>query len=127
MNDIEIGESLRALPRASASPGFTSEVLRRIRQERSVQRQPLVWRMAAAVAFAACLIAAVQIGVMHHGQRQRIAKLRSERIKLAAELEAVKKIAQQTQPVVVFENDDGTRVIVDLDSAIQPASHKTFD
>ena len=45
-----------------------------------------------------------------------------ERQQLATELEAVKKIADDTEPMVVLENDRGTRVIMDLDSAIQPAS-----
>ena len=120
---------MRALPRAKASPAFTSDVLRRIRQERPAERRtPLVWRFGAAFAMAACLAILVHGAMLFHAQRQQhVATLREERQQLVAELEAVKKIASETEPVLVLEDDQGTRVIMDLDSAIQPASLRTFD
>lgn len=117
---------MRLLPRAKASPGFTADVLRKARQQRE-QRVPFMWRAAAAFAMAACLVGIVHVAIMEHAQRQRFAALRAEQQQLEAELEAVKKIALEAEPVVVLENEEGTRVIVDLDTAIQPASHRTFD
>jgi Tfp pilus assembly protein PilN len=90
-------------------------------------RRPLVWRMAAAFAMAACLIAVVQLGVMQQRRQQQTLALRAEQQRLVADLDAVKKIAEETEPIVVLENEDGTRVIMDLDSAIEPASLRHYD
>jgi hypothetical protein len=126
---------MRVLPREKASPAFTSEVLRTIRREEAarvnvlqdVRRVPFVWRMAAGFAMAVCIIAIVQLAVLQHERRQHLAELRAEQQKIEAELQAVKEIAKDVEPMVVLENDRGTRVIMDLDSAIQPASLQTYD
>lgn len=91
------------------------------------ERRPFVWRMAAAFAMAACLLGVVQLAVMQQRRNERTLALRAERQQIQAELEAVKKIADDAEPVVVLENDRGTRVIMDLDSAIQPASLRHYD
>lgn len=88
---------------------------------------PLVWRMAAGFAMALCIIAVVQIASLQYQRRERMAELRAEQQKIEAELQAVKEIAKEAEPVFVLENGQGTRVIMDLDSAIQPASLKTYD
>ena len=75
----------------------------------------------------ACLAVVVQRAVIEHAQREKYATLRVEQEKLQAELQAVKKSAEDAEPVVVLENDRGTRVIMDMDSAIQPASLRTYD
>ena len=116
---------MRNQPRTSASPAFTREVMRAVR--RGDDRRPLFWRLAAAFAMAACLVAVVQIAVLQHRQQQRTLALRAEQQKLEAELEAVKRIANEAEPKVVLENDRGTRVIMDLDTAIQPASLRNYD
>lgn len=101
-------------------------MLRAIHREKP-SRTPAVWRMAAAFAMAVCLVAVAQIAILHQQQRARIETLRAERQQLESELEAVKKIAEDAEPVVVLEDDQGTRVIVDLETAIQPASLRTYD
>lgn len=113
---------MRTLPRTKASPAFTREVMRKARAQAHEPARPFVWRMAAGLAMAACLIAVIQLTVMQQRQHDRTIALREERQQIEAELAAVKKIADQAEPVVVLENDRGTRVILDLDSAIQPAS-----
>ena len=122
---------MRVLPRAKASPAFTSDVMRNIRRENAarveVRRVPFVWRLAAGFAMAVCIVAIVQIAVMQHDRRERMAELRAEQQKIEAELQAVKEIAIDAEPVFVLENEQGTRVIMDLDSAIQPASLRTYD
>lgn len=128
MNDTQMGHSLRSLPRVTASPTFNSEVLRKVRQasvpERSVA---FIWRMAAGVAMAACLLGAISLGSMQYAHNRHVSQLRAEQQKLQAELQAVKQSASEPEPAVVFERSDGTQVIVDLDSAVQPASYRTFD
>ena len=126
MNDMQLGESMRALPRVSASPAFTPKVLLAARYREQERRMPFAWRMAAAFAMLICLVGVVHIAVVQQQHRQRVAALRAEQQKLEAELAAVKKIASD-EPVIVLENDQGTRVVMDLDSAVQPASLRTFD
>jgi hypothetical protein len=111
---------MRTQPRTNASPAFTREVMDKL--HRREERKPLVWRFAAAVAMAACLIAVVNITILQQRQHERTVALRAERQKLEAELEKVKQSARDAEPMVVLENDRGTRVIMDLDSAIQPAA-----
>lgn len=83
--------------------------------------------MAAAFAMAACLIAVVQLAVLQQRRNAQTLALKAEQQRLVADLDAVKKIAEESEPVVVLENRDGTRVIMDLDSAIQPASLRNYD
>ena len=127
MNDTQLGNSMRSLPRVSASPAFTSEVLRAVRKTAPERHVPFVWRMAAGIAMAACLLAVVQIASMQYMRRQHVAELRVEQQKLEAELAAVREIASKPEPMVVYENNQGTRVIMDLDTAVQPASYRSFD
>ncbi len=87
----------------------------------------MIWRMAAAVAMVVCLIGAVQFAIVQQQHRAQMESLRAEQQRIEAELEAVKKIADDAEPVVVLENNQGTRVIMDLDTAVQPASLRTFD
>jgi len=85
----------------------------------------MVWRFAAGFAMAASIIAIVQLALVQESRRTRLAELRAEQQRIERELQAVKEIATAAEPVFVLENDNGTRVIMDLDSAIQPASHRT--
>jgi anti-sigma-K factor RskA len=87
----------------------------------------MFWRLAAAFAMAAVVALLVNVAVLQHREQQRTLALRAEQQQLEAELEAVKKIARETEPMVVLENDRGTRVIMDLDTAIQPASLRNYD
>ncbi|HUR81721.1 MAG TPA: hypothetical protein VM733_13210 [Thermoanaerobaculia bacterium] len=127
MNDTRLGDLMRTLPRRNASPAFTREVMRKARHLDEGTRRPVIWRMAAAFAMAACLIAVVQLALVEHRQRERTIALRAEQQRIAADLATVKKSAAESEPVVVLENADGTRVIMDLDSAVQPASLRNYD
>ena len=120
---------MRNLPRVTASPAFTSEVMRAVRTQAGMPapRFSFVWRMAAGVAMAACLLAVVHLASLQYERRQDLAQLRVEQQILQAELKALEKLAAEPEPVVVFENSQGTRVIMDLDTAVQPASYRSFD
>jgi hypothetical protein len=83
--------------------------------------------MAAGFAMAACIVAIVHVATLQNARRAQLAELRVEQQKIEAELQAVKEIASDAEPVFVLENEQGTRVIMDLDSAIQPASLRTYD
>ena len=129
MNDRDLTNLLRGLPRTSASPRFDSDVMRAIRTAGTPRRPAFAWRVAAAFAMAFCLILAVQIGVLRQREAARTARmeaLRAEQHRIEAELAAVKEEASTYEPVVVLEHSDGTRVVVDQtpkDPAIVPASY----
>lgn len=116
---------MRTLPRTNASPAFTREVMRAAHAREP--RRPMVWRLAAAFAMAACVLGVLQLTILQHRRHEQTLALRAERQKIAAELAAVKKIADEREPKVVLENDQGTRVVMDLDSAIQPAALRNYD
>ena len=116
---------MRELPRVKASPAFTADVMRALRGGQPPL--PRAWRFAAAFALAACLVAVVQLAALQYQRHQRIEALRVEQQQIEAELAEVKKIAAEAEPVVVLENDQGTRVIMDLDSAVQPVSLRNYD
>ena len=127
MNDTQLGNSMRSLPRVTASPAFTSEVLRKARTAPE-KHVPFAWRMAAGFAMAACLLAVVHLASMQYTHRQNVAQLRVEQQKLEAELQAVKQSTSQREPMVVLEDSQGRRVLMDLDTAAaQPASYRSFD
>src|SRR5688572_23055085 len=102
MNETELRGWMRVLPRAKASPAFTSEVLRKIRLNEAaredVHRVPFVWRMAAGFAMAVCIFAVVQLAVQQQQRREHIAELRAEQQQIEAELQAVKEIAKDAEP-----------------------------
>lgn len=91
------------------------------------RRAPAIWRLAAAFAMVICVVAIAQITISSQQQRTRMELLRAEQQRIEAELAEVKKIADDAEPVVVLEDGQGTRVIMDLDSAVQPASLQTYD
>ena len=127
MNETELRGWMRVLPRAKASPAFTSEVMRNIRRADGTRRGPFVWRLAAGFAMAVCVVAILLVAAVQNERRQRLAEMRAEQQKIEAELQEVKEIASDAEPMFVLENEQGTRVIMDLDSAIQPASLRTYD
>ena len=108
MMDDELGEILRQLPRAEVSPRLKSDVLRAIRARR---RPRIVWRLLAATAMVLILVAGTY-GASVRRHRQRIQEVRAQLPQLRSELHRVKAIANEVQPVAVFENGE-TRVIVD--------------
>lgn len=103
--------------------------MRRLRREKrpeTVRVPPLALRMAATFVVAAFMLGAVQFVRIEYAQRQRIETLRSEQQKIEAELEAVRRMARESEPVVVLEDGRGTRVIMDQ-SSIQQTSLRTYD
>lgn len=97
--------------------------MRRVRQEqpRAVERRmPMVMRLAAAAVAFAFLIGGMQFVHAELVQRERIATLRTEQQQIEAELAAVRQLVNESEPVVVLEDGKGTRVIMDLDTELEP-------
>ncbi len=82
-------------------------------REKPQRRQ--AWRFATATAVMLMLVVAVFAESVHRARQHRIEALRAEQQRIATELRQVKAMADEAQPVVVFENGkSNTRVIVDL-------------
>jgi len=67
--------------------------------------------MAFACAMAMILVVGLYAGVSAQREKQKLNALRAERQRIETELQRVKAIAYDTQPVVVLQNGD-TRVIM---------------
>ena len=76
MNDAELGNALRRLPRVTAPPRFTSDVLRALRP---VPQARVAWRMAFACAMAMILVVGLYAGVSAQREKQKLNALRAER------------------------------------------------
>ena len=68
MNDNEIGNAMRRLPRATPSPRFTSDVLRAVRTR---QASRVVWRFAAVTAMVLMIIAGTYAAALRLRQERR--------------------------------------------------------
>lgn len=108
---------MKRLPRTNASPRFTSDVLRRVRNSASgratnytLRERPL-FRFAAAFALMLCVALLAYETAAVHERHQRLDALRAEHQQIETELQQVKAMAGDPRPVVVLENGD-TRVIV---------------
>lgn len=116
---------MRALPRTKASPSFTSDVLRAVRRDAAPKQARVTWRAAAAFAMAACLMIVVHAAFLRHSREQQLDAIRAEQARIQAELAAVKRNAVTSDPVVVLENEDGTRVLVELTDSDNTAPSPT--
>ena len=111
MKDTELGNAMRRLPRTSASPRFTSDVLRQLHAAKGSQQLRPTFRLAAAFALMLCVaLLAFQTAAVRE-RHQRLDALRAEHQRIQKELQQVKALADDPRPVVVLENGD-TRVIV---------------
>jgi hypothetical protein len=105
---------MRRLPRVTASPRFTSDVLRAVRTRHASRA---VLRFAAVTAMVLMIIAGTYAAALRQRQ-ERLASLRAERQRIEMELQRVKTLANQSQPVVVIESGD-TRLIVNREDPKQ--------
>lgn len=105
---------MRRLPRATASPRFTSNVVRAVRTHHASR---VAWRFAAVTAMVLMIVAGTYATALRQRQ-QHLQSLRAERQRIEMELQRVKEIANQSEPVVVLENGD-TRLIVNRDNPKQ--------
>ncbi|MFZ2490527.1 MAG: hypothetical protein WA208_03490, partial [Thermoanaerobaculia bacterium] len=79
---------------------------------------------------AACLIVVAQLAMIHQANERRVAALRAEQQSIVAELQEVKRSADQYEPVLLLERNDGTRVVVERvegSTAAIPAAHQIID
>ena len=112
---------LKRLPRVDASDGFTEDVLRRVRAGEESRPSP---RLRLAVAAVAVVIVSAAAGAWWSRQSppaepatvtaESLEQLRSEYRELSRELEALHRLAEDTQPFVPVSIDPQTEVLFDL-------------
>lgn len=111
MNDEEIGNILRKLPRVGTSEGFTRSVMARV--EGSRRRAPRVWMVAALIA------AVLGVGGMTVDSlldREEPADTREELLaeaeQLERELAELRRLTEQLSPEVELGTRDGQRYVL---------------
>lgn len=112
---------LKRLPRVEASDGFTEDVLRRVRAGEEGRPAP---RLRLAVAAVAVVVVSAAAGAWWTRQSppaepatvtaESLEQLRSEYQELSRELEALHRLAEDTQPFVPVSIDPQTEVLFDL-------------
>lgn len=138
--DHEIIRLLRDLPRETAPPEFTRDVLRRLDEPRPKRRRVTwsTWKLAAA---ATALTLAVGLGVVlgldlwpspeptrpavvtsssPAPARARLETLRNEHRRLAQEMEELRELLRDDEPFVYLGGDEQ----VDFVYGIEPAAHR---
>lgn len=108
----DVEKALRSLHRNAASRDFTASVISRL--EGPARRQPL--RTWAAAVIAALLITAAAGGQFLQQRREeaRLEALRAEQKQLASELDELKKITSEYEPVLYVGTTDEADFYVDL-------------
>jgi hypothetical protein len=113
VNHEELSELLRSLPRQSASVGFTTRVMARARDRRIRAPQ---WRFAMATMFvvAIAIISVAGVKITERNERLRLDQLRQEQADLRRELEQLKEISREAEPVVYIGTSGSYDVVVDV-------------
>ena len=107
MDERELTEAIRELPRVGPGDGFTEAVLRRARAGGPEPRfRP--WRSSLLIAAAAV----VALGVAREQRRRQERELRDEARSIARELEGMKRALPS--PVIDLGGKDGVRYVLDL-------------
>ena len=106
MDERDVTDALRDLPRVGPSEGFSERVLRKART--GSRRRPDRWR--APVLIAAAAVAALGIAGERRHRRERA--IRDETRSIARELEGMKRTLPS--PVIDLGKKDGVRYVLDL-------------
>ena len=107
MDERELKEALRDLPRIVPSGQFSDSVLRRVRRD-SRETKPRAWR-------APLLIAAVAIaagGIARERERRQARAIQEETRAIAREIEGMRRTLPS--PMIDLGERDGVRYVLDL-------------
>lgn len=117
----KLDEVIRDNPRAGASPDFTQRVMKRIRESQETRPSSFAWKPVLAVA--TLVIISVLSGVVYEKQKEaeRIEAIRIEARQLEAELEALKKQADQSSEVYLGGSEN-REYVFDLRDLTAPSS-----
>jgi len=107
MDENELIEALRALPKTSPSAAFSDGVLRRI-QEDARRKRSVPW--GASALLAAAVVAAT--GLARERHRREARAIREETRAIAREIEGMKRTLPS--PLIDLGEKDGVRYVFDL-------------
>ena len=131
MNDEQLNELLKQLPRHDSSSGFTGRVLARVDETRN---RTAMFPWAAAAALISTVTVAGLTGhyfIEQQQQRQKVEAFRAEKQKIVLELQELKRLAEQSDPVFYLGGNEDAEYVIDLRAVefdpgqIRPASYST--
>lgn len=131
MNDEQLNELLKRLPRRDSSSGFTGRLLARLDETRN---RPVLFPWAAAAALISMVTVAGLTGhyfIDKEQQRQKIEAFRAEQQEIVLELQELKRLAEESNPVIYLGGNEDVEYVIDLRAVefnpgqIRPASYST--
>lgn len=142
IEEHEISRRLRELPRETAPPGFTRDVLRRLDEPRTESKSPRPWSWQwAGAAVAAALVLGLGLGTwldplgegesvdetqtpaklaagsedVREGARARLEALQAEHRRLAQEMEELRDLTRESEPFLYLGGDEQVDFVYGLD------------
>lgn len=118
MSDEDIGNLIREIPRAGASADFTGRALQRLEEIESHRHRRPRWS-AGALAAAALFLAFVSQGYLRRRLEQsktaeRVQALRDEYRELQVELEKLRALAREVEPILELGGTEKVDFVFDL-------------
>ena len=133
MNDDDLGTLLQKLPRHEASPEFTDRVLERLDEPAPVNRRAWVIAAAAAAVLVSAVVAALAVREANERREtaERLEMMRNEYRALELELEELRALTSDVQPVIELGGTEQVDFVFDLRrlaeergrARAQPTSH----
>jgi len=120
MNDDDLGSLLKKLPRHQASPGFTDSVVARLEEPAATTGPMAVMRPGWALVGAAVVVVGLWLGATawrDHTERRELERLRMMRDEYQAlelELEELRSLASEAQPVLDLGGTERVDFVFDL-------------
>ena len=136
ITDEGLAKLMKALPRSDASSAFTSEVLKRLArpaQSRLARRRPLLAMVVAAAVILGGLSIVARVRQQSNRLQavERIESLRTEYRELEAEVERLRSLSRELDPVLELSSTERVDFVFDLRelakegyrSGVRPVSH----
>lgn len=112
MNHEELSELLRSLPRQPASTGFTTRVVAKARDRRIRRPQ---WKFVTATMVVVVVVLSIAgVRISERNERARLNELRQEQAEIRKELNQLKEISRDAEPVVYIGTSGSYDVVMDV-------------
>ena len=129
MNDQQLNELFRSLPRQDSSHGFTDAVLSRLDDQTGAETR-FPWKAAAVVTLAVLLGGLTgQTLIERQQHRDRLDAFRTEQQRIEQQIEELRGLTSQAESLIYLGSDGDTDYVIDLrdvelaDSSVRTASY----
>ncbi|HUO83700.1 MAG TPA: hypothetical protein VM534_01175 [Thermoanaerobaculia bacterium] len=122
MTDRKLEQLLHEIPRVTASPTFTGEVMARLEPPVPSNRRT---RLAIAAALVLMILTAGGIGYQAREER-RLAAMRLERERLVTELAEIRRLTTDPPPAIYLGTDSGTDYLLEWNGPGQPIAPASY-